>query len=173
MRVGYLTGENVYLRPLAEEDVDCANAWFDSKFPINASRAKAYFEDEPTYWWNKRAITLPVLRTSNDEIVGSMTMTTRNRRIVTVRFHMAPSTPDADALRAEAVKIVVPWLRDEHEYMVVRLHVADDETETVAAAEALEMKMGVRLREFIARAGKRADELVFEAFNPRWEVQDA
>ncbi len=173
MRVAYLTGDLVHLRPFIEEDVDSATAWFDSPFPINASRAKKFLDDQPEFWWVQPEFTLIIARIEDDEVVGGLKLRTSNRRSVSLRFHLAPSAMDADALRADAIRIAVPWLRDEHEMMVVRLRVAADEAETIAAAESLGMQPNVRLREFVARGGTRVDEIVYEALNPRWEVKDA
>lgn len=173
MRVGYLTGELVYLRPPVEEDADRATAWFFSPFPINATRAKTELEEHPAIWYGMEAFTLIIVRTSDDQVVGGLSISTSGHRDAFVRFHMAPTLEDAGTLQADAVRVVVPWLRDEHELMVVRLNVAADEAETIASAEELGMRLQVRLREFIARGGTRVDALVYEALNPRWEVPDA
>ncbi len=173
MRVGYLTGEHIYLRPLEEADQETATAWFASPFPINATRAKTFFDEQPAHWWDQESHTLVIARVDDDTPVGGLKISSEHRRMAALRFHMAPVLEDADPLRAEALRIVVPWLRDEHEYMVVELITADDEVETIAAAEDLGMKLCIRLREFIARPGGRVDELSYVATNPRWEVRDA
>lgn len=173
MRVGYLTGAKVRLRPLIEEDKDCATAWFDSLFPINASRASVFFDEIKAFWWNEDAITLVIERIDDGEVIGSLCMTNSNRRTTSMTFHMAPVMTDEDALRADALRVVVPWLRDEHEFMVVRLHIAADARETIMAAEELGMQLSARLREFVARPGYRVDRLCYEALNPRWEVRSA
>jgi RimJ/RimL family protein N-acetyltransferase len=81
--------------------------------------------------------------------------------------------PDTDELRAEVVRMVIPWLRDEHEFMVVRLFVAENATETIAAIDEVGMQLAARLREFLAAPGGRIDELAYEALNPRWELPHA
>jgi RimJ/RimL family protein N-acetyltransferase len=173
MRVGYLTGELVYLRPPVEEDVDFATAWFPSPYPINATRAKTELEEHPGFWYDMAAFTLIIVRSADDQVAGGLSVSTSGRRDAFLRFHMAPTLEDAGTLRADAVRVVVPWLRDEHELMAVRLHVAADEAETIAAAEELGMRLSVRLREFVARGGIRVDALVYEVLNPHWEVPDA
>ncbi len=173
MRVGYLTGKRIYLRPLEEADQETATAWFNSPFPINATRAKAFLEEEQEDWYSDRFMALIVARIEDDHPIGGMTYRTHDRRVATVRFHMAPSLNDADEMRADAIRMVVPWLRDEHELMVVRLGLASDQFESIRAAEDLSMRPSVRLREWVARDGKRVDEIVYEALNRRWEVQDA
>ncbi len=173
MRVGYLTGQRVYLRPLNEEDQETATAWFDSPFPINGTRAKTFLEEEREDWYSNSFLALAVVRSEDDEVVGGMTFSTQDRRVAAVRFHMAPALNDADELRSEAVRIVVPWLRDEHELMVVRLSLPADQHESIRAAEELGMQPSVRLREWFARGGTRVDRIVYESLNRRWEVQNA
>ncbi len=174
MQVVYLTGDKVYLRSLDEEDANRATAWFGSPFPINASRAKTVLDEHPYAWWGESELTLVIARNEDDEAVGGVTLSTSSdRRIASVRFHMAPALLDADALRVDAIRIVIPWLRDEHEHMVVRLRVPANETETITVAEELGMQPSVRLREFVASGGTRVDEIVYEALNSRWKVIDA
>jgi hypothetical protein len=52
--------------------------------------------------------------------------------------------------------------------MIAVAHIAADETETVAAAEALGMTASVRLREHIARPGHRVDLLLYQALFAPW-----
>jgi RimJ/RimL family protein N-acetyltransferase len=94
-------------------------------------------------------------------------------RTCDLTFEMAPWRDDADALRAEALGLLVRWLRDESELMVVAVQVPADQAATVAAAEAVGMVPNVRLREWFARPGGRVDCLLYEGLNPRWEVRDA
>lgn len=170
MRIVYLTGERVYLRPLVLADKDSASAWHPGPFLIGAAQAENVLKDEA----GGGARRLALVRSQTDEVVGSVKLSSSDGfRRCWVTFHMAPSTTDGDALRAEALRVIVPWLRDQMEVMVVSVEVPGDEVETIAAAEELGMALSVRLREFVARAGRRVDSLTYQALNPRWEVKDA
>ena len=170
MRIVYLTGERVYLRPLVLTDKDCASAWHPGPFLMGAAQAENVLKDEAL----GRERRLALVQSETDEIVGSVKLASNDGfRRCWVTFHMAPSTIDPDALRAEALRMIVPWLRDRMEVMVVSVAVAADEVETIGAAEELGMVLSVRLREFVARAGCRVDSLKYQALNPRWEVKDA
>jgi hypothetical protein len=57
--------------------------------------------------------------------------------------------------------------------MTFVLHIPADQPETIAAAEALGMIAGVRLREAIARPDQRVDELIYQALLTPWAVRDA
>ncbi len=76
------------------------------------------------------------------------------------------SDEESDALRAEVLGLVVPWLRDELELMTVTVDIAADDPAALAAATALGMVLGVRLREHVARPAGRVDLLQFQALNP-------
>lgn len=168
----WLTGERVYLRPMVAADSEQAAAWYDEVWPINAARAEEVLKDEHKV---DRTPRLAIVRMDGDEIVGSVqTSTSDGYRRCSLLFHLAPwlDRTDADTLRAEALRIVVPWLRDQVELMVVTAHLAADMTETVGAAEALGMTRAARLREWLARPGHRVDKLIYQALNPRWEVRD-
>lgn len=174
MRPTFLTGERVYLRAMVASDKEHAAAWFASPFPINATRAEAVLKEEHKGGWPPGPLHLVIVRTATDEVVGGATVQSWNGRIAWLGFHLAPWLGDeADALRAEALRLVLPWLRDEREFMVVRLAVAADHPVTLAAAEAVGMVRAARLRERLVRPGGRADEFFYEALNPRWEVPDA
>jgi len=170
MRIVYLTGERVYLRPLVLADKDSASAWHPGPFLMGAVQAEKVLKDDAA----GPARRLALVRSQTDEIVGSVKLTSNDGfRRCWLTFHMAPSTIDSDALRAEALRLIVRWLRDQVEVMVVSVEVAGDEAETIAATRDLGMTLGVRLREFVARAGCRVDRLTYQALNPRWEVKDA
>jgi RimJ/RimL family protein N-acetyltransferase len=173
MRVVYLTGDRVHIRPPVESDTECAIAWFNSLVPANEVRADRFLEDQVYPYWEATEFTFIIARVSDDAVVGSVRLGIGDWRVVTLRFHMAPSLPDADELRADALRLLIPWLRDEFEFMAVRLAVPDNQPVTIAAAEELDMVLSVRLREFVPVPGGRVDELTYEALNPRWEVPHA
>lgn len=173
MRVVYLTGDRVHIRPPVEEDKEHATAWFNSVFPANEPRAETFLEDQVYPFWEATEFTFLIARVDDDTIIGSVVVGISEWRIATLRFRMAPTLDDADESRADALRLLVPWLRDEHEMMVTRLYVPADQSQTVAAAEELGMTLSARLREFIAVAGGRVDELIYEVVNPRWEVPHA
>jgi len=173
MRVVYLTGDRVHIRPPVEADKEHAIAWFNSVVPANESRAETFLEDQVYPYWEANEFTFLIARVADDTVIGSIQLGIGDWRIVTLRFHMAPALEDADELRAEALRLLVPWQRDEHEMMVTRLYIPADQERTIATAEELGMTLSVRLREFIPVPNGRVDELIYEAINPRWEVPNA
>lgn len=175
LRTAYLTGETLYLRAPVEKDEDAAAAWLQAPFPINRPRAEALLKEEYGRQWGTRGgLLLVVVRRDDEAVVGGARVRSRsNFRRTTIELTMAPWEAEADRLRAEALRILVPWLRDEIESMVVGTTVASDQPATIQAAEEVGMVRNGTLREWYARPGGRADALVYEALNPRWEVADA
>jgi RimJ/RimL family protein N-acetyltransferase len=168
LRAVFLTGERVYLRGHLTDDKDHAAAWYASPFPIDAARAEEILKERHTEL-EADVKYLAICRLATDDIVGG-TRISADARHARLKLHMAPWLDDADSLRAEALRLLVGWLRDEGEFLTTTASIADDEPETIAAAEALGMVLGVRLREHLARPGRRVDQLWYQALNPRWTV---
>ncbi|HKF77475.1 MAG TPA: GNAT family protein [Candidatus Dormibacteraeota bacterium] len=175
LRPVYLLGSRVYLRAMVEADKERGAAWLDETFPVNAARAEAALKEEHRGWgWRRSSRRLAIALAEDEEVVGSARVSSHNGyRTCRLTFVMAPWRDDADALRAEALELLVRWLRDENELMVVTADLPADERATIAAAEALGMVRNARLREWFGRPGGRVDCLVYQALNPRWEVRDA
>jgi RimJ/RimL family protein N-acetyltransferase len=172
MRIVHLTGERVYLRPIVLADKERVSAWHPGPFPLSAVRAESILKAEG----EDASRRLVLVRREDDEVVGSVMVSSGDgfRRCV-AEFHMSPSigAAEADALRAEALRLILTWLRDEVEVMAATVDLAEDQSATIAAAEELGMVVAVRLREFFARPGGRVNKLVYQALNRGWEVRDA
>lgn len=175
LRPVYLRGDRVYLRAMLKEDAEHAAAWADGALPVNAARAQSLLEEEhaPVRWPRPR-VRLAIARMDGDDVVGSLVIGSPDGlRTARLAFSMAPWLTDADALRADALTLAVRWLRDDTELMVVVVQLAADQAETIAAAEAVGMVLGYRLREWYATPGGRVDCVEYQALNPYWEVRDA
>ena len=173
MRAVYLTGEHLSIRALVAADKECAAAWFDSPFPVNAVRAEAWLKETHASVDRPTRLHYAIVRTADNAVIGGVTLQT-DYRIGMLKLHIAPSLAErADALRAATLQILYPWLRDDLELMTFVMHIPADQPETIAAAEALGMTPGVRLREAIARPSERVDELIYQALLTPWAVRDA
>jgi RimJ/RimL family protein N-acetyltransferase len=159
---------------MVEADKERGAAWLDDTFPVNEARAEANLKDEHSGpWWNRAARRLAIV-VDDDEVAGSARVSSHDGlRTCYLEFQMAPWRDDADALRAEALALLVRWLRDETEVMTTTVELPVDQPATIAAAEAAGMVQNARLREWYARPGGRVDCVLYEALNPRWEVRDA
>jgi RimJ/RimL family protein N-acetyltransferase len=175
LRPVYLRGSRLYLRAMVDADKELGAAWLDETFPVNAGRAEGVLKQEhegPS--WRRSGRRLAIALAEDGEVVGSAQVASHDgNRTCRLGFTMAPWRDDADALRAEALGLLVRWLRDGTELMVVTVELPADEPATIAAAEAVGMVRNARLREWFGRPGGRVDCLVYQALNPRWEVRDA
>lgn len=166
MRATYLTGDRLYLRAMTLADKEHATAWFDGPFPVDAERAETYLKEEHRDL-SARKRHLIIALTETDEIVGGLHLHT-NGRVADIWFTFAPWRSDADSLQSDALRLVIPWLRDEATMITTDTIIPADYTSTIATAEELGMRMAVRLREHIARPGHRVDLLYYQALGPAW-----
>lgn len=165
----FLVGETIYLRGLELSDARRASAWRSSPFPIAAERAEEMLKKELPAAAERRTTTLVACRIDGDEPVGAMTMETADWRTGWVKLHADPALGRAAAdVKAEIVRLVVPWLSDERHMMVVHVSVDADQGPVVAAAEAVGMRPAFRLREAYWRDGGRHDQVVYERLHPGW-----
>lgn len=168
LRAVYLTGERVYLRAMLLADKEHATAWYNSPFPIDASRAETFLKEEHKAPFS-RTIHLVIVRRDADDIVGGLKIYSNGRQ-AQLTFSMAPwlGATEADGLRADALRLVIPWLRDEATMAATDVTIAADQEQTIAAAVELGMQQSVRLREFVARPGHRVDLLFYQALSIPW-----
>ncbi len=175
MKPAFLTGERVYIRSMKLDDKDRATAWFNSVFPVNAVRAEKFLRDEVKDVWGARRKYFVIVRIEDDTVIGGIKKKSWDMRTADLTFRMAPhlSSEDADQYKAEAIRLFVPWLRDEHEYMTQTIEIAEDETACLQTMEDMDLYFGARFRGYLRRPGGRIDLLVYQALNPKWEVVNA
>ena len=165
----FLVGETLYLRGLELADAKRASAWRAAPFPIPVERAEEILKKEIPAQAERWTITLLACRRDDDEPVGAARIEIADWRTATVRPHADPALgAAAQTTKAEILGLVVPWLSAERDLMVVWAEADADEDAVVAAAEALGMRPGVRLREALWRDGRRHDQLTFELPHPAW-----
>lgn len=172
MRAVYLTGETLYLRALQSSDKEIAAAWHQSPFPIGADRAEEILKEAHGDPEEARRWLLAIARVADDEVVGSVLIVFW-RHEANVTFHFAPSVAEPDPLHAEALRLVVAWLRDDHEELLIETYIPADMPATLAAAEEVGMTPRARLRECIARPGHRVDLIFAQWVHPMVEEANA
>lgn len=183
MRPPYLSTERLTLRAMVAADAEVATSWFPAPFPVSAGHAARWLVDahRSSPWDDPATLWLAILRHGSDgdesrvDVVGAVRLLHPRARTSDISFHLAPrlTHEEADALQAGVVRLVVPWVRDELEAMVLTLSIGADQPDSIAAAEALGMIQAARLREHVARPGRRADLLWYQALNPRGRGADA
>jgi RimJ/RimL family protein N-acetyltransferase len=170
LRPVYLTGEIVYLRAMLAGDKEHTVAWYNSPLPLNSSFGESHLKDIHQLMWDATNRQYAIVRSSDEQVVGGAVVhIASGDRKASVDFHMAPLLDDADSLQADALRVVVPWLIDDHNMRRVDATVASSDLKTIAAAEKLGMFAGVRLREFWRRPQGRVDAIIFQMLNPNVE----
>src|SRR5262245_15560399 len=134
LRPVYLQGTRVYLRAMVEADKESGAAWLDETFPVNTTRAEAALKEEHGgEWWRRTERRLGIALAEGDELVGSAQVSSHDgNRTGHLSFEMAPWRDDADDLRGEALGLLVRWLRDGTELMVVTIELPADQAATIA-----------------------------------------
>lgn len=170
MLATYLTGDRVALRAIQIADKDRAVAWFEGEFPVDAEQAEKHLRDELDGMSQRKAL-LVIVRLEDEEVVGGVRLTLHPRHS-DIFTQMAPALAAADELRGEALKLIVPWLRDEGQHITVSVDLAADQARSIAAAEEVGMEQTARFREWYYRNGQRIDRLVYQAIHPDWQGQE-
>ena len=182
MRSPYLSTERLTLRAMVAADAAVATGWFPAPFPVSAEQAGRWLVDvhRSSPWDDPATLWLAIVRHGSDGVgtsdcvIGGVRLLHPRARTSDLSVHPAPhlTFEESDALQAEVVRLVVPWVRDELEAMVLTLSIGSDQPDSIAAAEGLGMIRAARLREHLARSGKRADLLWYQALNPRGRAPD-
>jgi hypothetical protein len=172
MRAVYLTGDDFYLRAMVLNDKDQAVAWFNSPIPMDATAAESFLKEAHESGWDEPdEMYLAIVRSSDDQLIGSVIIEDQARRTAWLTIRTAPTVEESERLRAKVLRLIVPWLRDELEILVTRFDFPADEPVILETVEELGMKPAIRLREWFARPGHRVDLLGYQALNPRIGVE--
>ncbi|MGH7910397.1 MAG: GNAT family N-acetyltransferase [Candidatus Dormibacteraceae bacterium] len=175
LRATYLTGETIYLRAPVKADAGHAAAWLEDTFPINTPRAEALLEEEfanPS--WEAIPIRLVIVRSDGDRIVGGALLRGgRHDWRLALTLTVAPWEEEPDRVRADALRLLVPWVRDDLEAMTLALEIGVDQPRTIAVAEELGMERTAVLREWLLRPGGRVAAACYQALFQPWVVRDA
>lgn len=170
MKPVFLSGDTVYLRPMVAEDKDIAVAWYDSPLPANSVLAEKTLTELHNKMWSATTRQYAIARQEDDRVIaGASIHFEQGDRKATINLHTAPLLDDADQVQAAALRILVPWLIDEHNQRRVDVMLGANDVATIAAAEELGMFPGVRLREYWQRPGGRVDVFIYQVLNPHEE----
>ena len=175
----YLSSDQLYLRAMIAGDAALAAAWFPGAFPVNGDQASRWLREQhdtspwdgPPHTWlavvERPTDTTDAERNGAEAVVGGVRMSHPRGRTTDVKIRIAPSIEPvaADQLQADVMRLVVPWARDELEAMVVTVAIGSDQPVSIAVAQELGMLQAARLRDHLARPGRRADLLWYQALN--------
>ena len=173
MRAIFLTGERVYLRGMLEDDKSSATAWHDTVFPVNSAFAEKQLKEQHKEMWDVSKRQFAIVRAQDDAVIGGAVIGYEGDRRAEIRLHVAPLLANSDRIQAETLRLLVPWLLNEHNMRRVDISLAADQEATISAAQELGMFEGVRLREFFHKRGGRVDGVIYQILNPSEEHKHA
>lgn len=173
----YLKDDRYGLRAPVPEDADHAMAWYEGAFPIPAEAAHDLLTGQETIPWGMNpTIRLMVVELATGDIVGGVLVERKDDRVARLRLTAGgpdPSGEDAQRLRADVLRLLVPWVMGELNMMVAVIDVPADEAILIDAARELGLVEVVRLRQHIARPAGRIDLLMLERVDRQWGRGDA
>lgn len=173
----FLRGERYGLRAPVREDAEVAGAWHEGAFPVSTEAARTMLvEQETIAWGGNPMIRLIVTELDTGAVVGGALIERQNNRVG--KLQVTAGGPDragaaAQRLRAAVLRLLMPWVMGELNMMTAVIDVPADETVVIDAARDLGLVEVARLREHIARPGRRVDLLMLERVNRRWGRGDA
>ncbi len=167
----YLSGRSIGLRAPLPDDANAIATWDDAPLPRTPDAGREMLRrTEQTPWGNARHLRLMIIELASCQIAGSVMIERQQDRIGKIRIIPAPLLPPdrRDEIEAEVLGLVVPWMQEELDLMVLVLDIRSDRTAAINRAEELGMAEVVRLREHILRPDGRADLVTLELINPVW-----
>ncbi len=159
----YLSGPELHLRAVEMADAATEPSWRESWFPRARSVSEANIESEQA-----GGSTLVAVRNRDGVIVGSVTIE-REGPWSSVQPFAARwlDTARADAVEAEIVSLLLPFLVEEEGAIAALAKVASGQPDTKAALERIDARWCFRLREAWQFRGQRRDLLGYQLTNQR------
>lgn len=167
----YLRGLRIGLRAPSIDDADSVAAWDDSPLPRTPDAGREMLRrSEQTPWGNAEHVRLMVVDLASGTVHGSVMVERQHDRIGKCRIISSPmlALDRRDEIEGDALDLVIPWLRDELDLMVIVLDVAADRAGVIARAGEHGLREVVRLREHIRRRHGWIDLVTLELVNPAW-----
>ncbi|MEJ7901622.1 MAG: GNAT family protein [Thermomicrobiales bacterium] len=162
----FLVGEEVYIRAIEPADSAYGQSWTRTILPRSTERYEKWIKEEMTK--ARHQATYIILRKSDDVAVGSLT-TRRWDPVTEVMPWVDPLSGErGQRWLAEALGMAIPWLVDEQQRPIVKIHVGADQQAVIVALNEIGAFETVRFREMLRTWGGRTDLFLFEYLNRHW-----
>ena len=169
----FLVGETIYFRPIELDDAATASVWRGKPFPVPAEVVEAQIKeqlevDDPDELHER--MVLIACRRSDDRPVGSVEVLNEGWRFGELLPHIdsLATLAEQDALIAECLCILVPWMLHERHLMTVMVEDTRARPEVERAVLAMGGRLTARHREANLIDGQRFDAIHYQFFNHRW-----
>lgn len=167
----FLTGVRLGLRYPVLADAQHATSWHEGPFPLNPRQAEDLLRRTETHPWGSAPETRLIADSVTDGgTVGGAIVKREDDRIgrITISSAMYLATSERDAIEADILELLVPWMLSELDLMVITIDLPTDRTTTIERATTLGMREVARLREHMRRPDGRVDLITLEMINPAW-----
>ena len=165
----FLVGDTLYLRGPELADAARPAAWRDSPFPVPKERAEEILKKDLPSGAERYKTTLVACRRADDEPVGGLTYQVWGWRTADLQVWADRAFgPAAAEIRAEIIRLVVPWLLQERHLMALYADVEGGEPIVATALASVGARPAARLRDAVWRDGQRHDHYYYEALHPAW-----
>ena len=162
-----LVGDNVYIRPVEEEDARYGMSWFNSIFPKSTSRIEKWINEDMKEDRHARLYTM--LRKSDDRPVGSIKIERWQHSVWVVPYVDPLFGDQGEHWLAEALGMVLPWVIDEQHRAIAHIEsVAEDRTILREALLSIGARQSGRFREKVRRGSSYIDEYQYDYVNRQW-----
>lgn len=162
----FLVGDEIYIRAIEPADSAYGQSWANSILPRSTERHEKWIKEEMAK--AKRQATYIILRKADDVAVGSF-RTWRYDPTTYARAYVDPLYGERGHIwKAEALRLVVPWLVDEQHRPRLALSVPGDDALAIEALTGIGARQVARFREQLRGWGGRVDGLRFEYLNRQW-----
>lgn len=171
-RQAFLIGSTLYLRPIERADAATAPIWDPSPWPapveVVEKRIEEWAGDDIEAQMQKHRVL--ICRRADDRPVGSLVFDTFQGRetALGIRYDPNRSIDEWAAIWSEVMRVVVPWLIEERNMMIVLPTFWGDHPLVDETAAALGMRRNFRIREALVYQGERIDWIGYEALHPGW-----
>ena len=161
----FLVGEEIYLRRIEKGDATSTVSWRPTLFPLAPERTEAWItEDLPkgqTAWY-------AIVRKTDDRVVGSL-WTEQWDPATYLHGYVDPfHSEQGGRWKAEAFRLVLPWMVDEQHRVSLHVSVGGDEEPVIAALREAGAREVSRTPRLLYRDGRRIDLVRFEYLNRQW-----
>ncbi len=161
----FLVGDNIYLRPIQEDDAEYAVSWRQDPYPRSVSAIKSLIEDDLK---DEEGLHLIIVRKSDDRPVGSIDRDTWAHN-TWLRWRIDPLFGEqGQHWVAEAFGLVVPWMIEEQHRIVIDTEVADDQPIVMRAMQELGGRIAATHTGFVRRGERYIDGHMVAFLNPQW-----
>jgi RimJ/RimL family protein N-acetyltransferase len=167
-----LVGPTLYVRAAEPADGTTAARWSSSPFPVPAELAEKRLRErfERGFADEMRQQLLVACLRCDDLPLGSVEIQVNGWRYAGCSLAIDPLLPPEtrDAVAAEMIDILMPWLIGERHLMIAEVIVDDTMARTGDALLRQGGRLGARLREFRLVDGVRRTEQWYQVLNPEW-----